>query len=96
VSAESDPHLSRKRSRAANLSWANTANWLARTAAARKAAEGRFLIQADGDPKRAAKLRQAHFDGMILKSVAARKAKAAAAKAEAGDASEKPARTVRP
>jgi hypothetical protein len=78
-----DPQLSLKRSRASDLSWGNTPDWTARTTPARRAAEDRFLKLADGDPKRAEKLRAAHFKNMHLRSAATRRAKAAAAKAEA-------------
>ncbi|MGO9928084.1 MAG: hypothetical protein ACLPLP_18670 [Mycobacterium sp.] len=74
------PDLSK--SRAADLSWANTTDWPARTAPARKAFEERFLKLAEGDPKRAAKLREAHFKQMRAKSLATRRAKAAARKGD--------------
>jgi hypothetical protein len=71
--------LSLKRSRASDVSWGNTADWSARTAPARRAAEERFLKLAGGDVKRAEKLREAHYKNMRLKSLATRRAKAAAA-----------------
>lgn len=77
-----DPLLPLKRSRASDLSWAATEDWSARTAPARRAAEDRFLREAGGDPRRAEVLRRAHFKNMRIKSLATRKAKAAAAKAE--------------
>jgi hypothetical protein len=72
----SDRQVSLARSRAANLSWARTEDRTARTLKGRLAFEAKFLEQADGDPKRAEKLRQAHFQNMQAKSVEARKAKA--------------------
>ncbi len=66
---------------AADISWFNTKDWSGRTANARQAADDRFLKLADGDPKRAAALRRAHYKAMVVKSVAARKAKAAARQA---------------
>jgi hypothetical protein len=78
-----DPLLSLKRSRASDISWGQTPDRAARTANARRAAENRFLELAGGDPKRAASLRKAHYKDMILKSVAARKAKSDARKAAA-------------
>ena len=82
-----DPLLSLQRSRASDLSWAQTEDWSARTAPARRAAEDRFLKLAGGDVRRAEKLREAHFKNMRLKSAATRrrKAEAAATKAEAED-----------
>lgn len=85
-----DPLLSLKKSRAADISWGNTEDWPARTANARRAADDRFLKLAGGNVKRAEALRRAHYKSMVLKSVAARKAKAAARRAGqdggAGDA----------
>lgn len=80
-----DPLLSLRRSTAADLSWGNTIDWTARTAPGRQAFEDGFLKQAGGDPKRAAKLRAAHFKAMRAKSLATRKANAAARKAEIED-----------
>lgn len=65
---------------AADLSWANTEDRAARTANARRAADDRFLILADGDPKRAESLRRAHYKRMALKSIAVRQAKASTRK----------------
>lgn len=73
-----DTLLSLHRSTAADLSWGNTKDWSARTAPGRRAFEERFLKQAGGDPKRAAKLREAHFKAM---RIAARKSRDAARKA---------------
>jgi hypothetical protein len=69
---------------AAHESWGKTDDRSARTAKARQAADERFLALADGDLKRAESLRKAHYKRMVLKSIAARKAKAAARQA-AGD-----------
>lgn len=66
---------------AAHESWAQTQDWSARTANARRAFENRFLALAGGDPKRAESLRKAHYKRMVLKSLAARKAKKAAREA---------------
>jgi hypothetical protein len=61
----------------AHISWANTTDRTARTAAGRAAFEKRFLEQAGGDPVRAAHLRKAHFARMTLRSVKARQRKRA-------------------
>ena len=82
---QTDALLSLKRSRASNESWAATADWSGRTANGRKAADDRFLALANGDPKRAAKLRQVHYQKMAERSVAVRKARAAARAAAADD-----------
>ncbi|HSS25788.1 MAG TPA: hypothetical protein VLL82_15625 [Mycobacterium sp.] len=74
--------LSLARSMAAHESWGKTPDRAARTANARRAADERFLAQADGDPLRAESLRKAHYKRIQLKSIAARKAKAAARQAE--------------
>jgi hypothetical protein len=58
---------------AAHTSWANTRDRTARTANARKAAEDKFLKQADGDPQRAESLRKAYFARLALKSAQARR-----------------------
>ncbi len=57
----------------AHESWARTENRSARTLPARMAAEARFLKLADGDPKRAESLRQAHYKRMALKSAQVRR-----------------------
>ena len=62
---------------AAHESWAQTQDWSARTANARRAFENRFLALAGGDPKRAESLRKAHYKRIQLKSIAVRKAKKA-------------------
>ena len=70
---------------AAHVSWANTADRAARTAAARKAALDRFERQVDPDGvlpaeeriRRAAHARQAHFIRMALRSAQARRARRA-------------------
>jgi hypothetical protein len=80
---QSDSLLSLKRSKAANIGWGRTPDWPKRTENGRQAANDRFLTMAGGDPKRAAKLRQAHYQNMAEKSVAARRAKAAARRAAA-------------
>lgn len=55
------------------LSWANTVDRSARTAAARAALDAKFLEQADGDPQRAEALRRAHFSRLALKSAQSRR-----------------------
>jgi hypothetical protein len=62
---------------AAHASWGKTVDRTARTAAARRAADARFLALAGGDPKRAESLRKAHYKRIQLKSIAVRKAKKA-------------------
>ncbi len=71
---------------AAHTSWGNTVDRPARTAAARRAADDRFLKLAGNDPKRAESLRKAHYKRMALKSIAAREAKKAAREAAGGAA----------
>ncbi|MGZ4526580.1 MAG: hypothetical protein ACXVX6_05315 [Mycobacterium sp.] len=66
------------KSMAADLSWANTVDRPARTRNARRAADERFMRLANGDAQRAESLRKAHFKRMALRSIAVRKAKAAA------------------
>jgi len=73
------------KSMAAHASWGNTVDRAARTAAARRAADARFLKMADGDPKRAESLRQAHYRRIQLKSIAVRKAKKAVREALTGE-----------
>lgn len=58
---------------AAHSSWANTADRSARTSAARRALDDKFLIQAGGDPIRASHLRKAHFARLALKSAQSRR-----------------------
>jgi hypothetical protein len=68
------------KSMAAHVSWGNTVDRPARTANARRAADDRFLIAADGDPQRAESLRKAFYRHIQLRSIqvrAARKARAA-------------------
>ena len=75
---------------AAHESWAATSDRTARTAPARRAADQKFLDQADGDPVRAEHLRKAYYARLALKSAQARRkiktltAEAAAAEAELG------------
>ena len=57
----------------AHLSWANTTDWSARTAPARKALDAKFLREADGDPKRAEAFRKAFYANLALKSAQSRK-----------------------
>lgn len=57
----------------AHTSWANTPDRTARTAAARAAADARFLTAADGDPVRAEHLRKAFYARLALKSAQARR-----------------------
>jgi hypothetical protein len=59
--------------RIAHLSWAKTVDWSARTEKARRAADERFLAQADGDPKRVEQLRKAFYLGIAQKSAEARR-----------------------
>lgn len=65
----------------AHRHWAKVEDRTARTAPGRAAAEQRFLDQAGGDPVRAESLRKAFYAELALKSVRARRAKAAARKA---------------
>jgi hypothetical protein len=58
---------------AAHMSWAKTVDRTKRTAPARAARDARFLVEADGDPQRAASLRKAYFAKLALKSAQARK-----------------------
>ncbi|WBQ02952.1 hypothetical protein [Kribbella sp. CA-293567] len=60
----------------AHKSWAATPDRLARTAPGRRAADARFLAQADGDPVRAESLRKAFYADLTAKSIRARRAKA--------------------
>jgi hypothetical protein len=72
---------------AAHSSWAATTDRTARTATARAAFERRFLDQADGDPQRAASLRQAYYTRLALKSaVSRRKARELTEQAETAEA----------
>lgn len=72
---------------AAHESWAQTPDRSARTAAARRALDQKFLDQADGDPVRAEHLRKAHYQRLALKSAQSRRwAKEATATAEAAEA----------
>lgn len=68
-----DPVLSALGRLGAHISWGNTKNRSARTAAARAAFEQKFLDQADGDPFRAASLRKAYYARLALKSAQARR-----------------------
>ncbi len=71
----------------AHASWANTENRHSRTAAARAAADAKFLDAAGGDPVRAEHLRKAYFSRLALRSAQSRRrvreATAAAETAEA-------------
>lgn len=58
---------------AAHTSWAVTEDRNARTAAARRGLEEKFLEQAGGDPQRAEHLKKAHFRRLALKSAQARR-----------------------
>jgi hypothetical protein len=64
---------------AVETSWARTENRSARTAKARRALEGKWLTEADGDPVRAEHLRKAHYARMALKSAQARRRRAVVA-----------------
>jgi hypothetical protein len=72
-----DPLVSLTKSRAVDISWANTVDRAARTAPARRAADARFLEQAGGDPKRAESLRRAFYKELTIKSLRARAARKA-------------------
>jgi hypothetical protein len=75
---------------AANTSWANTSDRLARTAAARRAAADRFEREVDPDgilspeehAKRAENARKAHFQRMAFKSAKVRRQRAGIIKAD--------------
>jgi hypothetical protein len=60
---------------AAHSSWANTEDRTARTSAARKALDQRFLDQAGGDPVRAESIRKAFYARLAFESARARKAR---------------------
>ena len=62
---------------AGHESWARTTDRAARTKPARDAIEAKFLAQADGDPVRAEHLRKAHYKRLALRSVQARRKRAA-------------------
>jgi hypothetical protein len=64
--------ISLKAKKAAHTSWANTPDWSARTAPARRARDAKFLEEAGGDAKRAEALRRAYFADLAVKSVEAR------------------------
>jgi hypothetical protein len=72
------------------ISWANTKDRAARTAAARAAKDAKRLAKVGGDPERAEALRRAELIAMGRKSGEARKARKhareAAAKAKAAEA----------
>lgn len=68
-----DTERSMRASIAAHESWANTSDRSARTAAARRALERKFLDAAGGDPVRAEHLRKAHFQRLALKSAISRR-----------------------
>jgi hypothetical protein len=72
-----DSLVSLIKSRAVDISWANTIDRTARTAPARKAADARFLEQAGGDPKRAEAYRRAFYKELTIKSLRARAARKA-------------------
>lgn len=57
----------------AHESWAKTEDRPARTAAARRAMEQKFLDEAAGDPVRAEHLRKAYFARLALKSAQVRR-----------------------
>ncbi|MGO4130879.1 hypothetical protein AB4028_00295 [Janibacter sp. RAF20_2_2] len=72
---------------AAHESWAQTPDRSARTAAARRALDQKFLREAGGDPQRAESLRRAHFKRLALKSAQSRRrAREAAEAARAAEA----------
>lgn len=58
---------------ASQSSWGRTTDRPARTAAARAAADNRFLAEADGDPVRAEHLRKAYFARLALASARSRR-----------------------
>ena len=86
--ASNDPNDRQLISRiAAEVSWANTTDRAARTAAARAGLNKKFLDEAAGDLVRAEHLKRAHFLQLALKSAQARrKIKALTAEAEAAEA----------
>ena len=73
-----DPYRQLIGRKGGHLSWANTIDRTARTAAARAALEQKFLDQAGGDPIRAESLRKAFYVDLALKSARARKKAGAA------------------
>lgn len=70
---------------AAHESWARTPDRAARTSAARRALEEKFLAEADGDVQRAEHLKKAHYQRLALKSAQARR-RAKAATEQASEA----------
>jgi hypothetical protein len=64
---------------AAHTSWANTIDRSARTAKARQALEDKWLLEANGDPRRAENARKAFYKSIAFKSAQARKHRKAAA-----------------
>lgn len=62
---------------AAHTQWANTPDRTARTAAARRGLEARFLREAGGDPARAESLKKAYYKRLALKSAQARRSRSA-------------------
>jgi hypothetical protein len=83
-----DSLTSLHKSRAANLSWANTPDRTARTAKARRAADDRFLRMAGGDPKRAESLRKAHYQKMTIARLEKRAARKRQAEIDAAQRAE--------
>lgn len=65
-------------SAAAHKGWAECEDRTARTRPGREALEAKFVREAGGDPVRAASLRKAYYKRLAAKSVASRRAKAAA------------------
>ncbi len=71
----------------AHESWAHTENRTARTAPARAALDAKFLLEADGDPVRAAHFRKAHFLRLArLSAQSRRKSRELTAQADAAEA----------
>lgn len=63
----------------AHQSWGNTEDRAARTANGRHAFQNKFLVEADGDPRRAESLRKAFYARLALASVTARRRRSDAA-----------------
>jgi hypothetical protein len=79
----SEQHRSLQKSYASNVSWSKTDDRSERTRKAREAYDAKLLAEAGGDPQKAKTLRKMHMQRMLLKSIEVRKAKRAAAEAEA-------------
>jgi hypothetical protein len=71
---------------ASHTSWANTEDRTRRTAPARAALDAKFLVEANGDPKRAESLRKAYYTRLAFESAKARRERSQARKTGGDDA----------